>query len=88
MQYVQRSARFALHLRGTSQQDDDFYVMINCDPDGAAFVLPERSWRKVLDTALAAPDDISEPGEEPVVSGRRYAVAGRSIVVLRCPPTG
>lgn len=80
-----RAARFAVHLRGASQQDQDIYIIINCDPDGAWFRLPGIGWHRAMDTARAAPDDVGEAGSEPKVAADCYFVQGRSVVVLICP---
>lgn len=80
-----RPARFALHLRGASQGDQDIYVIINCAPDGARFKLPAFDWHRVADTARPSPDDIHAPGSEPAFTESHYAAGGRSVVVLVSP---
>ena len=43
-------------------------------------------WRRVIDTSLASPEDICDPGrEEPFGSGE-YRVSGHSVVVLTRGP--
>jgi glycogen operon protein len=49
------------------------------------FQVPEiagRSWYRAVDTARTPPEDIADPGSEPVVSGTWYEVQSRSVVVL------
>src|SRR5437899_795797 len=76
-----RSLAFCLH--GASQGDDDIYVMINAYWEELEFHIQEgaaREWVRVVDTALASPDDFAEPGESLGVAS--YLVAPRSVVVL------
>ncbi len=65
--------------------DPDLHVMLNMYWDALEFELPSvagRSWFKAVDTALAPPHDIADPGEEPEVIGGTYTLQGRSIVAL------
>ena len=68
-------------------QDERVHVLFNAYWDALDFTLPAappgRRWRRVLDTALPSPEDIAEPGQEPVVPEGRYQAAARSTVVLR-----
>ena len=53
--------------------------------DAISFELPSiagRSWRRAIDTSLAPPLDIADPGTEQPVAGGNYLVQGRSVVVL------
>jgi glycogen operon protein len=55
------SHALAFFLRGASQEDADLYVMINASPADMTFTIKEGkagAWRRVVDTGLAAPDDI------------------------------
>jgi len=79
------SHSFAWYLDGASQQDVDVYVMVNAFWQALTFVVQEgqpEHWRRVVDTGRASPDDVCEPGSEPVLHDRRYAVGPRSVVVL------
>ncbi len=78
------SPRLAYLLLGASEGDADFYVMINGGLADFAFSIPSsgRVWRRVLDTALTAPFDVSEPGSEALVAGGEYVLGSRSLVVL------
>jgi isoamylase len=75
------SLAFCLH--GTSQDDDDIYVMINAYWEKLEFQIQEgtaQEWFRVVDTALATPEDFSDRGER--LQGLSYPVAPRSVVVL------
>jgi glycogen operon protein len=76
-----RSLAFCLH--GASQSDDDIYVMINAYWDELKFEVQEgaaQEWKRIVDTALASPNDFLEHGES--LGTESYLVAPRSIVVL------
>jgi isoamylase len=75
----------AYALRGAAAGDGDLYVMINGHWEDHAFTLPDGNacgWRRAVDTARPAPDDIAEPGHEPALESRHYTVGARSVVVL------
>jgi glycogen operon protein len=78
------SLAFCLH--GVSQDDVDIYVMINAYWERLEFQVQEgtaHDWMRIVDTALASPDDFSERGKPLQVAG--YSVAPRSMVVLLRP---
>ena len=78
------SLAFCLH--GPSQDDDDIYVMINAYWEPLDFQLQEgkaQEWVRIVNTALASPDDFSERGEPLQAAG--YSVAPRSVAVLLRP---
>jgi isoamylase len=59
--------------------------MLNMNWNTFAFELPTvtgRKWFRAVDTSLASPLDIANPGEEIAIDGHNYLVNGRSIVVL------
>ncbi|OIP93617.1 MAG: glycogen debranching enzyme GlgX [Syntrophobacteraceae bacterium CG2_30_61_12] len=64
------------------------HAMVNAYTEALEFELPpvtwcaEGCWRRLIDTALAAPDDISEWTRAPLVSPATYRVRPHSIVVL------
>ena len=65
----------------------DIYAMINAYWEPLQFRIqadPNRfiPWKRVIDTNLASPDDIAEPGNEVGIDRATYAVQPRSIVVL------
>jgi len=77
------SRAVAWFLDGRGVDDDDLYVMVNGGPQPADFRVGEPGpWRRVVDTALATPDDILAPGAEAPVDGDRYPVGPRSVVLL------
>jgi glycogen operon protein len=80
-----QSHQLAFYLRGESQHDTDLYVMINAAPQDMTFRIQHGAcrWRRVVDTSLASPDDIVEPGNEVSLTTLEYLVKGRSVVVLR-----
>jgi glycogen operon protein len=73
-------------LDGNAVGDDDLYVMINGHGEDRTFTVQEgiRSvWRRAVDTGLPSPEDIVEPGQEPIVESETCLVRARSVVVLR-----
>jgi glycogen operon protein len=76
----------AMHVLQAAN-DETIYVAANAHWEPRAFELPRlppgRSWRRFLDTSLAAGEDAREPGSEaPLSSERSYPVGPRSVVVL------
>jgi glycogen operon protein len=65
---------------------ESLYVALNAFWEALEFELPRPTancrWCRVIDTALASPDDIAERGAEPVVAGVTYRAEPRSAVVL------
>jgi len=65
-----------------------FHFMFNAWGEALEFELPEPpadaagGWRRWLDTALPAPDDIQPHGEAPRLDARSYRVAPRSFAAL------
>jgi len=81
LSYESRSLACCLH--GASQDDNDIYVMINAYWEELDFHIQEgaaQEWVRVVDTALASPDDFAEKGAPS--SGLSYKVAPRSVVVF------
>jgi len=65
--------------------EPDIHVMMNMYWDPLDFELPAvpgRSWLLAVDTALAPPLDIADPGAETPIAGPSYTLEGRSVVVL------
>lgn len=80
------SHSIAFYLDGTSEDDDDLYVMINAWWNDLDFTIQEGTdteWKRVVDTSLQSPDDIAEPREEKPIGGITYTVKARSVAVLR-----
>jgi glycogen operon protein len=83
--YGDESHSLAICLHGTSQNDDDIYVMMNAHRQGLQFTIQEGrplEWQRVVDTSLPPPLDFSESDTEPVLQSLTYVVKPRSIVVL------
>jgi glycogen operon protein len=77
------SRSLAFFLSGTSQNDDDLYVMINAWWQELAFAIQEGAegeWLRVVDTNLADPDGFVETGVP--LASPEYVVEPRSVVVL------
>ena len=67
--------------------DDFIYVAMNMHWDMHGFELPQLPegmlWHVFANTEMASPDDIHEPGEEPVLDNQgEVLVGGRSIMIL------
>ena len=83
-----RCLAFALDGTQTGREKDgDFYVACNAWQEPLRFTIPlapnGRSWRRVIDTALASPQDIVEQNDGPVLAARAaYHVAPHSMIVL------
>jgi isoamylase len=64
------------------------YIAINAYWQPLEFELPpvkgnaDAAWHRLIDTSLPSPDDISDPGKDPVVASAYYRVNPRSIVML------
>lgn len=79
------SHSIAYALRSESEGDEDLYVMINGYWEPLDFVVQDVNdvpWRRVVDTSLATPSDVLEPGTEEVLQSPIYRLAERSIAVL------
>ncbi|MDF2971782.1 MAG: glycogen debranching enzyme GlgX [Microvirga sp.] len=84
MDLSDESRTLAFLLAGGSEQDRDLYVMINAHPAERRFLIQgdPRTWKRVVDTSLASPQDITKVGEEALLSNSSYVVGARSVVVL------
>jgi isoamylase len=64
-----------------------FLLMFHAGPEPLEFLLPAAprggTWRRALDTGLAAPHDFPDPGREPQLDRQEsYPLSGRSMAVL------
>lgn len=78
-------ARVLAFTLGGFGTDPDIHVMMNMFWEPLSFDLPhipDRAWYRSVDTSLPSPDDIAEQGEEIRISGGKYTVNGRSVVIL------
>jgi glycogen operon protein len=69
------------------EPDGDFYIALNAWREPIKFEIPPapsgRPWRRLVDTALPAPQDIVRPGEGPIINARgNYWAAPFSTLVL------
>ncbi|HLI52261.1 MAG TPA: glycogen debranching protein GlgX [Thermomicrobiaceae bacterium] len=76
-----------LHAQGGAVPDDYVYVALNMHWEPHTFELPglrdDRQWRVFANTGADAPEDIWEPGTEPVLEDQHEIFIGpRSVVVL------
>jgi isoamylase len=65
--------------------EPDLHVILNMSDETLDFELPRpglRSWYRCVDTSLASPEDICDPGTEPLVPDDQLAVTPRTVVVL------
>jgi glycogen operon protein len=96
--FTARTLAFALDGRFTGRErdldyqiDTDFYVAMNAWQEPVKFHIPpaptRRRWRRLIDTALAPPDDFTPEGEGPhIAEGTVYHVAPYSTLVLISEP--
>lgn len=75
----------AWRLRGSAFGEPDIYGMVNAHHDPVSFRIQEgnpNDWRRVVDTSLASPNDIANPGAESPLASLDYQLGPRSVVVL------
>ena len=80
------SHTLAYYLNGDSHADDDIYVMVNAYWEALNFTIQQgtaRQWRRVVDTNLPTPDDITPEGVP--IRKLQYRVGPRSVVVFVSP---
>ena len=85
---------FDSHSLAFTVQDDTVnhvrYIALNAYWEALDFELPpveekpDSGWYRVMDTFLASPNDIADPGTEVRVIGQVYRVEPRSMVMLHC----
>jgi len=57
--------------------------MVNAAAHDALFRIQQPGvWKRVVDTSLASPNDVAEPGSETHIDGSEYLLRARSVVVL------
>ena len=78
----------AFMLNGKYADNDDFiYVAMNMHWEMHGFELPQlpegMAWHIFANTGMEVPEDIFEPGEEPVIENQREVLVGaRAIIIL------
>jgi glycogen operon protein len=75
------------HARGGTVRDDYVHVIMNMHWEGCIFEPPSlphgMTWRVFANTGATAPEDIWEPGTEPVLPDqRRFLTGPRSVAIL------
>ncbi|MEO5989556.1 MAG: isoamylase [Candidatus Eisenbacteria bacterium] len=80
------SRRLVMHLPG-EHDGPDFLLLVNGDGALADFTLPalpaDRSWHRVVDTALPSPHDFTEPEQAPPVhDAKGYPMHAQSVALL------
>jgi glycogen operon protein len=72
--------------RNAPEPDSDIYVAMNMHWEALPIRPPNPAegarWRVAINTSMPSPDDIFEPGEEPLVHDTTVIAASRSIIVL------
>ena len=83
--WVDGMARVLGFTLGGFDGEADIHVMANMYWDTLDMAVPPvtgRSWVRAVDTGRPSPDDIADPGQEPLHTDPTYPVGGRSVVVL------
>ena len=74
----------------SQKRDDDFFVMLNAHKESKQFGIPnppqERQWKRIIDTAAAAPYDIIPENKAAFAQERDINVASMAAVVLISKP--
>lgn len=76
---------FACLIRG--QREPDLFLLFNADTRAIDFFIPAlpagKNWRLAADTSRTAPDDLFDPGNEPLVQGQNgFRLEPRSSAIL------
>ena len=84
--YESRTLAMQLSQLHDDGSRDDIHFIANAYSGNLDFELPqigEREWFRLVDTALASPQDIAEDGQEfPLLSQESYSVKGRSVAIF------
>jgi glycogen operon protein len=83
------SSRVLAMTLGGLEGDPDFHVLMNMHWECLPFDIPPvagRSWVRLADTSLPSPEDIVDLEQAPAVTGEKYLVNARSVVVLASQP--
>jgi glycogen operon protein len=74
------------HARAGTAHDDFVYVAMNMYWEALSFELPRLPegvhWYVFANTSVAPPEDIYEPGQEPLLGGQSFLAGGRSVAIL------
>jgi len=87
--WSERSRSIAVTVRFSAEMIG--HLMFNAWKDELVFQLPtvtqdqNGGWRRLIDTFLPSPNDISAPGTEPPVQSTSYTVGPKSLALLIAP---
>jgi glycogen operon protein len=75
------------HAKGGLEEDNSIYVFTNAYWEGTTVELPGlpvgKAWHVFANTGAEAPEDVWEPGAEPILSDQSHLFIGaRSVVIL------
>jgi glycogen operon protein len=74
------------HAKGGTETDNYIYVAVNMHWEALPFELPGlpegMRWHVFANTSMPSPQDISEPGSEPLFEDRNFILGGRSVAIL------
>jgi glycogen operon protein len=75
------------HAKNGYLHDDMIYVALNMYWDALPFELPKLpfglAWHMAVNTSMPSPQDVFEPGQEPLLGDQSHVlVGGRSVTVL------
>lgn len=75
------------YSRGGSDRDDFIYVAMNMHWEALPFDLPRlpegKLWHLFVNTSVAPPGDVYDPGQEPPLPGQQsFLLGARSVVIL------
>ena len=72
-------------------RNPDIYIIFNASKINRYYEIPDSpsgmNWKISVDTSNSSPDDIYEPGDEPLVEDKRYYVKKLSLVVFVTGPS-
>ncbi|MDD2465195.1 MAG: glycogen debranching protein GlgX [Desulfobulbus sp.] len=87
-----RTLAFLLNGTSLEPEDDDFFIMLNGDPEHPVeFTVPaptrNRRWVRIIDTGRFGPLDFVDPDRgDTVECGQKFAVVNMGCVVLQSQP--
>jgi glycogen operon protein len=84
------NAKVLAFTLGGENQSADIHVMMNMYWEPLGFEIPQagdRTWYRIVDTSLPAPQDIVPTAQGAPIAGGQYIVNGRSVVVLMTRPS-
>ena len=73
-------------LRGAGETEPDLYVALNMSAVAVELALPAGPpWQRLVDTALASPDDVLRPDAAEPVPETSYRLGGEAVAILQRP---